>query len=605
MPTPLGDTLPSITPHSTSDNPRRSHLPVHHDPQFPYAQELDDLSTSAVQRHRKHTSTHSRSNDTTEAEDSKHLLGDQDSADEDEQDLESDSMGTRSRKGGKTAEPLGSSSATGGEDALHQNGSMNNNVEYRRKNANIDSPLVTANLMARESFTLDDPVPKTPIMNNHGFFQLPMSDRRNFGLLVLLYFLQGVPMGLATGSVPFLLKPHMSYSALGVFSLASYPYSLKLLWSPVVDAIWSPKVGRRKSWIMPIQMLSGFGMIWLGSNIKEMMTKAGENEGAGIWGFTGWWFFLVFMCATQDIAVDGWALTLLTPGNISYASTAQTVGLTAGQFMSFTIFLAFNAPDFANKWFRKTPLDEGVMTLGGYLTFWGWTYIIVTIGLALLKREEKTKNEDGIWDVYKVMWGVLKLKNIQTIIIIHLIAKIGFQANDAVTNLKLIDKGFSQEDMALTVLIDFPFEIGLGYYAGKWSTTYTPMRLWCWGFVGRLIAAVIAQITVIIFPANGVDTWYLLVVIAEHIFSTFTNTVMFVAISAFHARIADPVIGGTYMTLLATYVPLYFYFACFYINNPQRFQSRRHIPALLRAQTRRCFHSRDVYPPSIRLQTLA
>ena len=78
------------------------------------------------------------------------------------------------------------------------------------------------------------------------------------------------------------------------------------------------------------------------------------------------------------------------------------------------------------------------------------------------------------------------------------------------------------------------------------------MRLWCWGFVGRLIAAVIAQITVVIFPANGVDTWYLLVVIAEHIFSTFTSTVMFVAISAFHARIADPVIGGTYMTLLAT-----------------------------------------------------
>jgi len=228
------------------------------------------------------------------------------------------------------------------------------------------------------------------------------------------------------------------------------------------------------------------------------------------------------------------------------------VGLTAGQFMSYTVFLAFNSPDFANKWFRKIPLDDGVMTLPGYLTFWGWAYIVVTIGLAFLKREERTKNEDGIFDVYKVMWGVLKLKNIQTIIIIHLIAKIGFLANDAVTNLKLLDKGFSQEDLALTVLIDFPFEIGLGYYAGKWSTTYTPLRLWCWAFVGRLMAAVLAQITVMIFPTNGVETWYLVVVIAEHIFSTFTSTIMFVAVSAFHARIADPVIGGTYMTLLAT-----------------------------------------------------
>lgn len=140
----------------------------------------------------------------------------------------------------------------------------------------------------------------------------------------------------------------------------------------------------------------------------------------------------------------------------------------------------------------------------------------------------------------------------QTFIIIHLISKIGFQANDGVTNLKLIDKGFSREDMALTVLIDFPFEIGLGYYAGKWCADFPPMTLWRWAFVGRLVAAVLAHITVLIFPSNGVGIGYLMVVIASHIFSTFTSTVMFVAVSAFHAKIADPEIGGTYMTLLAT-----------------------------------------------------
>jgi MFS transporter, PAT family, solute carrier family 33 (acetyl-CoA transportor), member 1 len=462
------------------------------------------------------------------------------------------SMGIKSRHSNKHRPngPPPTSLAGGGNG--HANGNMNGNVEYRRKASSLDSPDVTANMISRESFSLDKHVPHTPVANNHGFFQLPVQDQRNFILLVLLYFLQGIPMGLATGSVPFLLKEHLSYGQIGIFSLASYPYSLKLLWSPIVDAVWTPKLGRRKSWIMPIQMLSGVGMIWLGGKVKEMMATAGAGGESGVWSFTRWWFFLVFMCATQDIAVDGWALTLLSPGNLSYASTAQTVGLTAGHFMSYTVFLAFNSPDFANKWFRKVPIDDPVMTLGGYLIFWGWAYLIVTVGLGLFKQEERTKNEDGIWDVYKVMWGVLKLKNIQTIIIIHLIAKIGFQANDAVTNLKLLDKGFSKEDMALTVLVDFPFEIGLGYFAGNWSTTYTPMRLWCWAFMGRLMAAVLAQLTVIIFPANGVTTWYLLTVIAEHVFSTFTNTVMFVAVSAFHARISDPVIGGTYMTLLAT-----------------------------------------------------
>ena len=450
-----------------------------------------------------------------------------------------------------------SSTASGQNGHANANGNMDNHLEMRRKHLSIDSPTSatqTASLIGRDSFSLDNEPPQTPIPNpNSGFFDLPRQDRRNFCLLVLLYFLQGIPMGLASGSVPFLLKKRLSYGQIGVFSLAAYPYSLKLLWSPIVDAVWSPKLGRRKSWILPIQMCSGVGMLYLGSRVEAMMVTAGAQDGSGVWNFTYWWFMLVFLCATQDIAVDGWALTLLSPPNLSYASTAQTVGLTGGHFLSYTVFLAFQAPDFANRWFRKTPLPEGIMTLGGYLSFWGWAYIMVTLGLALLKKEDKTKDRDGILEVYKSMLGVLKLRNIQSIIVIHLIAKIGFQANDAVTNLKLLDKGFSDEDLALTVLIDFPFEIGLGYYAGRWSTSNPPIHVWCWAFVGRLAAAVLAQLVVMIFPSNGVQPWYLLTVIASHIFSTFSSTVMFVAISAFHAKIADPVIGGTYMTLLATY----------------------------------------------------
>jgi PAT family acetyl-CoA transporter-like MFS transporter 1 len=47
-----------------------------------------------------------------------------------------------------------------------------------------------------------------------------------------------------------------------------------------------------------------------------------------------------------DIAVDGWALTLLSPANLSYASTAQTIGLAVGYTMSFTVFLALNSVEF-------------------------------------------------------------------------------------------------------------------------------------------------------------------------------------------------------------------------------------------------------------------
>jgi MFS transporter, PAT family, solute carrier family 33 (acetyl-CoA transportor), member 1 len=190
-------------------------------------------------------------------------------------------------------------------------GTMNGLVEHRRRHASIDSPTSAsqaASLMSRSSFTLDDPVPAmghNEEESGKGFSELSKKDQKNFMLLVLLYFLQGIPMGLAHGSVPFLLKSVVSYSAIGVFSLAAYPYSLKLLWSPIVDAVWTPRVGRRKSWILPIQTISGFSMLWLGSRVNEMMDRAAKDEGGSIWGFTWWWFALVFLCATQDIAVDG------------------------------------------------------------------------------------------------------------------------------------------------------------------------------------------------------------------------------------------------------------------------------------------------------------
>lgn len=48
-----------------------------------------------------------------------------------------------------------------------------------------------------------------------------------------------------------------------------------------------------------------------------------------------------------DIDCIGWALTLLSQENLSYASTCQTIGLNTGYFASFTVFLALNSESFS------------------------------------------------------------------------------------------------------------------------------------------------------------------------------------------------------------------------------------------------------------------
>ena len=73
------------------------------------------------------------------------------------------------------------------------------------------------------------------------------------------------------GSIPFILREQLSYSQLATFALASYPYSLKLFWSPIVDAVYFPSIGRRKSWIIPMQVIIGSMMLWMSFTVQALM----------------------------------------------------------------------------------------------------------------------------------------------------------------------------------------------------------------------------------------------------------------------------------------------------------------------------------------------
>lgn len=134
-------------------------------------------------------------------------------------------------------------------------------------------------------------------------------------------------------------------------------------------------------------------------------------------GFSLLWCFyaqrrtlLSTVVSAKVVLIIGWALTLLSADNLSYASTAQTIGLNTGYFLSFTVFLALASPEFANKYFRSQPLDVGLVTLGGYLKFWGWTYLVVTLWLSKFKKEEVTRTDDGgVKAVYQTIWSIIKL----------------------------------------------------------------------------------------------------------------------------------------------------------------------------------------------------
>lgn len=386
-------------------------------------------------------------------------------------------------------------------------------------------------------------------------------DRGNIAILFLLYLLQGVPLGLCAAIPMILQNKHVSYKDQAEFSFTTWPFSLKLLWAPIVDSVYNAKVGRRKTWLIPTQYLIGLFMMFLSYHINGWLEESTPN----IPFLTFVFFCLNFLAATQDIAVDGWALTMLKRVNVAHASTCNSVGQTAGYFLGYVVFMAFESADFCN-WFRSEPLDTGMLNLPSFLFFWGVVFLVVTSLVALFKSEHPVQkslahsNPDlNILDSYKLLGSILKLPSIQKFALVLLTCRIGFSASDAITSLKLIEAGVPKEKFAIMAVPLVPLQIILPLFLSKYTVGARPMDLYIRAIPYRLGFNFIGAFFVFITPyflssssPHSLPTYYYMILLVMFCVHQVALYSMFVASMAFFARVSDPGVGGTYMTLLNT-----------------------------------------------------
>lgn len=281
---------------------------------------------------------------------------------------------------------------------------------------------------------------------------LKTQDKISIAVLILLYTLQGIPMGLS-GSIPLILKEKgASYDALSLFSLVSMPFSLKLIWAPFVDCFYSATFGRRKTWLVPVQFVTGMVMIlgagyvqgWLGEVPTDMNAGVGSSFNdpvpvpPQIGHLTAFFVFLYFLMATQDIAVDGWALTMLSRDSVGYASICNTIGQVLGIFIANQGFIALSDARWCHNYLGVN--GGGLVTLPDFMQFWGYVFIVVTFFICFFKKEEPvdaSEHPDGLVETCKQVIAILKLPAIQSIAVVLLTCKMAMAPSDAVFPFKL------------------------------------------------------------------------------------------------------------------------------------------------------------------------
>eukprot|EP00045_Choanoeca_perplexa_P009714 m.94789 g.94789 ORF g.94789 m.94789 type:complete len:507 (-) comp15004_c0_seq2:111-1631(-) len=386
--------------------------------------------------------------------------------------------------------------------------------------------------------------------------EIKRRDNRSVALLLLLYTLQGVPMGLSA-SVPYLLQEKTSdYNQQALFSFVAYPFSLKLLWAPIVDGLYSTKFGRRKSWLVPTQLMIAAVLLSSAAYVDGLLDRAEPD----VMSLTLLFIVLYTLCATQDIAVDGWALTMLSPGRVDLASICNTIGQNIGYFTSFILFLILSDAESCNKYIRFEPSDQPMVTLGSFMTFFGWIFLLTTIGVWVLKRELIQRSSEDtnltVKETYIRLWQVCKLPAIQSLAFVVLTSRLGVAGVESVTALKLQEYGVPKEDLAGLGPLMFPVGLILPTLMGYMKMQ--PMRLWLRLYPYRVamalpFVALVYYAQVYILPRENGITWMeYAAIFGATLLSVCTSTIMFTAQMQFYCKLSDPILGGTYLTLLNT-----------------------------------------------------
>jgi MFS transporter, PAT family, beta-lactamase induction signal transducer AmpG len=126
-----------------------------------------------------------------------------------------------------------------------------------------------------------------------------MDLRRKLAWIAVLYFAEGLPFGVAYDVWPVYFRVHgVSLREIGLMSLLSLPWTWKMLWAPLVD-----RFGARQQWISACLLA------------LAVATIAIIPQDAGHPSWLLWGVLLAFTAAsaTQDIAIDAYAVDIATP----------------------------------------------------------------------------------------------------------------------------------------------------------------------------------------------------------------------------------------------------------------------------------------------------
>ncbi|HXV73720.1 MAG TPA: AmpG family muropeptide MFS transporter [Sphingomonadales bacterium] len=255
--------------------------------------------------------------------------------------------------------------------------------------------------------------------------------------VLALGFSGGLPLALSASTLfVWMREVGVDLTTIGIFAAAGTPYTVKFLWSPLVDQMRLPVLtrlfGRRRSWLIFSQALLILAIIALGFS----------HPSVNPWMTAFLAFMVAFLSATQDIVIDAFRIEKLEPDEQAAGAATYVWGYRIGMLVS----------------------GFAPLYLASYFS-WGFAYaamaalVLVGTAAALLSAEPKADGDqqEGETETFPE-WiqravidpfvDFLKRKGWVVILLFITLFKLGDALVGTMTNPFLVDIGFSLTEIA-------------------------------------------------------------------------------------------------------------------------------------------------------------
>jgi PAT family beta-lactamase induction signal transducer AmpG len=149
-------------------------------------------------------------------------------------------------------------------------------------------------------------------------------------LLVLAQgFASGMPLLLTLSTLSYwLAKIGVDKTTIGLFALTGTPYTFKFLWSPIIDQLPFPVLGRllgrRRAWLLVIQLLLAAAIFGMGLT----------DPAIAPWTTALMATIVAFLSASQDIVVDAYRIEILNDAEQGAGAGATQTGYRIGLLLA-------------------------------------------------------------------------------------------------------------------------------------------------------------------------------------------------------------------------------------------------------------------------------